>query len=144
MPSELVLDIDPANHKEFGPCDCCGTLTHRVWGNIERDGATLAVYSVEWTPGHEERQANFDFIIGPWGEGTDGAERFAVSLAYRVFDTGPSFMVMDSTDRPFGKSALTSKALTRDEVIGQPIAKQVFDFCDAIYLKDIRIAALTV
>ena len=37
----------------------------------------------------------FDLIVGTWGEGVGPEQRKAVSVAYRVLETGPSFMVQD-------------------------------------------------
>jgi hypothetical protein len=44
--------------------------------------------------------------------------------------------------RRIGSSSLASSALTRAEVVGQPIAADVFQICDSIYLADPRIDEL--
>jgi hypothetical protein len=75
--SDLALEIDQENRRHFGPCSCCGEMTSRVWGYAYRAGEPLAAYFVEWTPGHENREANFDLIIGLWGEGTEAIDRKA-------------------------------------------------------------------
>jgi hypothetical protein len=46
-------------------------LTKRVWGFVYDSKAALAGYFVEWTPGHEGSSANFDLIVGTWGDDTD-------------------------------------------------------------------------
>jgi hypothetical protein len=84
----------------------------------------------------------FDLIIGNWGERAVAEDRKAVSLAFRVLETGPSFMVQDADGRKVGSSSLVSHALSRNEVIGHPIAEDVFEICDVIYLADPRIAEL--
>ena len=84
----------------------------------------------------------FDLIIGTWGEGAGPEQRKAVSVAYRVLQTGPSFMVQDANARKIGSSSLVSEALNRSYVIGRPIAEKVFAVCDAVYIGDPRIAEL--
>jgi hypothetical protein len=139
---DLRLEIDPDNQRTFGPCECCGQLTTRVWGYIYQSNEARAAYFVEWTPGYEPAQANFDLIVGEWGEGTTAAQRQAVSLEYRVLDSGPAFMVVDAGAREVKSSPLIKRALNRTDVIGTPLAAEIFALCDAIYLDDPRIAPL--
>jgi hypothetical protein len=138
----IVLEYDPANEREFGPCPDCGQMTKRVWGYVHCDDAAVAAHSVEWTPSHEQRDDVFDLIIGAWGESAGPEQRKAVSVAYRVLETGPSFMVQDANERKIGSSSLVSEALDRNSVIGQPIAEEVFAICDAVYIGDPRIGEL--
>ena len=67
----------------FGPCGCCGNMTRRVRGYVNQGAATIAAYFVEWTPGHEAKAANFDLIVGKWGEVADSTSRKAVALDFR-------------------------------------------------------------
>ena len=60
---ELSLEIDPEHVREFGPCDCCGNMTKRVWDYVHRGDAGFAAYFVEWTPNHSDCAANFDFHL---------------------------------------------------------------------------------
>jgi hypothetical protein len=136
MSDRLTLEI--AKETTFGPCSCCGQMTKRVWGYVYRLDAALAVYYVQWTPGHEAKSADFDLIVSPWGENTHASQRSAVSLKYRVLDTGPSFMVVDASTRA-AENKLASHSLTRAEIIGTPLAAEVFAICDAIYTDDPRI-----
>jgi hypothetical protein len=138
----LHLEIDPDHQRTFGPCECCGNMTQRVWGNIYEGEAAVAVYYVEWTPGHDEPPATFDFIVGPWGDASSREQRKAVCLHFKKLESGPSFMVVDATNRPVGKSDLVAEALRRDQVIGHPIAQKIFALCDAIWLDDPRIDEL--
>lgn len=136
----MTLEFEAANEREFGPCPDCGQKTKRVWGYIYRDGAAIAAYFVEWTPSHQD--AVFDLIIGKWGESVTSEQRKAVSVAFTVLDSGPSFMVRDASARRIGSSALLCEALDRKDVIGSPTAEQVFEICDLIYVADPRIADL--
>lgn len=139
---DFQLTINPDDERSFGPCDCCGKMTERVWGYVNQEEATIAAYFVEWTPGHAEQAANFDLILGTWGPESISQERKAVALAFRRLQNGPSFMVIDAADRPIAMSSLISEALSRQQVVGNPIAETVFAVCDAIFLKDYRIVQL--
>lgn len=138
----MSLEYEASNEREFGPCPDCGQQTKRVWGYVYRDDAAIAAYCVEWTPSHQERNAMFDLIIGKWGDSAGAADRKAVSVAYRVLQTGPSFMVQDASMRRIGSSSLVSEALSRTDVVGKQVASEVFAICDLIYLADPRIAGL--
>lgn len=139
---ELVLEFDAGNCKELGPCPHCGHRTSRVWGYVYQFDAAIAAYYVEWTPLHPERDATFDLIVGKWGEDAQAADCQAVSVDFRVLETGPAFMVQNAATRPIGSSALASAALDRNDVIGTPVADVVFAVCDLVYLADPRIAEL--
>jgi S-adenosylmethionine synthetase len=80
--------------------------------------------------------AHIDIIIGEWDN------RCAVSLEYRIGDTGPSVMVIDAHGRHHADATLTKRALRREDVIGTPLAKEVFAICDAILLLDERLAEI--
>lgn len=138
------LFIEPTGEKDHGPCDCCGRTSRCVWGLVQNTKRTVAAYYVHWTVGGvAEHYPNFDLIIGKWGKGATAEDRVLVSLRYRwTAEDGPSFMVIDSAGRPSAESELVGRALTRAEVIGQPIAKQAFDIVDTILAQDARIAEL--
>src|ERR1700679_543533 len=136
--TNLTLEFDENNRRQFGPCQCCGNLTERVWGYVRRAGSAVAVYFVEWTPGHIEKSASFDLILGAWGDDTTPADRQVAALEFRKLDSGPAFKVIDAGKRP----TLASHALLRDEIIGAPIAQEVFAIADAVYFKDPRLDEL--
>jgi len=139
---EMTLEYAVENEAELGPCPDCGQKTRRVWGYVYRSDIATAAYYVEWTPSHPRRDAAFDLIIGRWGESAGPSDRQAVSVAFRVLETGPAFMVQDASVRTIGSSPLGSRALNRIEVVGQPIAADAFQICDSIYLADPRINEL--
>jgi hypothetical protein len=138
----LTLTIYPEDHKSFGPCECCGEMTSRVWGYVNRLDEGVAAYFVEWTPGHKDGHANFDLIVGKWGDGQDSSTRQAVSLEFRKLPTGPAFMVVDASSRSVSHSTLISRALRREDVIGASIASHAFAICDVIFVDDPRLAHL--
>jgi hypothetical protein len=138
----LQLAINPDDQQSFGPCKCCGNMTQRVWGYVNQDEATIAAYFVEWTPGHVENPANFDLIVGAWGPGTSPKDKKAVSLDLRRTDAGPWFTVIDASKRPVATSSLVGEALSREQVIGKPIADTVFSICDTVLLQDHRLDSI--
>ncbi len=121
-----------------GRCDCCGKESRCVWGLVDDEDGPLAAYWMHWTEGHlEETGANLDLALGQWGEGTSPADRFSVSLLYRQQADGSNgMMVIDATDRV--DDIVVRTALARHEVIGAPLAAQVFTIVDAIFDQDRR------
>jgi hypothetical protein len=142
MSKQNQLTIELSGEKTFGPCECCGQLTSRVWGYVYDLDVAVAAYFVEWTPGHEGSAASFDLIIGKWGEDTGSADRQAVSVNFRKLENGRAFMVISANDRTVASSSLISHALSREEVIGSAIASHVFAICDVVYLEDPRLSEL--
>ena len=138
----MAITIEKGIEKPLTRCDCCGRATRALNGYASDELGALATYTVQWTDGHVlENGANFDFIVGEWG-GAPASKRVAVSVQYRILDSGPSFMIIDATDRPISRSPLVGESLTRSEVLGTPLAKEVFDVVDAIWLQDERIRDL--
>jgi hypothetical protein len=140
-PAPLI--VEPDGETESGPCSCCGTRTKTLWGFIHRGDETIAAYFVSWTLGHKQRDgATFEFIIGEWTDESTADDRQLVALAYRMTPKGAGFMVIDAKKRGTGDDDLASKALRRDEVIGTPLADDVFALGDAVCLNDRRLTQL--
>lgn len=96
-----TLRIEPTESKDSGPCSCCGNNSRCVWGFAHSAEATIATYFVHWTLTRvADHGANFDLIFGKWGEQATPADRCLVSLAYRLFNGTPQFMVIDGAGRP--------------------------------------------
>jgi hypothetical protein len=133
------LVVEPVDAKESGPCECCGDMTRTVWGLVNQGDAGVAAYVMQWTSGKVGLHgAHLDMVLGQWGEDSEPADRFAVSLEFRQTDSGPWFTVIDASDREVSRGGIAGRGLRRDEVIGTPLASQVFQICDAIWLQDIR------
>src|SRR5882757_5597116 len=113
MTKECELTVETSGEKSFGPCDCCGQMTSRVWGFVYDRDVAVAAYFVEWTPRHEHSSAAFDLIVGAWGNDTDRSDRHAVSLDFRKLNNGPAFMVTNASTRAVANSPLICKALNR-------------------------------
>ena len=122
-----------------GHCDCCGRESRTVWGVVREGDATLAAYWMHWTVGHlSEPGANLDLVLGRWGDDATADDRFGIALVHRQqADGAPSLMVIDAADRP-PQGALATTALAREDVVGTPLAAQVFSLVDAIYEQDGR------
>jgi len=133
------LQVEPTDSKDFGPCSCCGNMSRTVWGFVHTPDATIAAYFVQWTLNQPDHGADFDLIIGEWGEKSGLESRQAVSLEYRIFDGQGSFMVIDASARDVGSSELVSEVLSREQVIGKPIADVAFAVVDAVFIKDKRL-----
>jgi hypothetical protein len=135
------LEIEPSGAKS-GHCDCCASATNRVWGFINRREQTIAAYFVGWTAQQPDHGASFDLILGRWGGSAASQDRYVVALDYRIVDASGQFMVVDAEGRLPSGSDLAGSALKRSEVIGTPLAPQVFALVDAIVLGDQRLGEL--
>lgn len=134
------LTVEPLD-ESGGLCECCGNASRSVWGLVHSGDMTVAAYWLHWTIGHLDTDgANLDLVIGSWGDGTTPKDRFAAALVYREpSDSPPAFMVIDATERQIANSDLVQSVLHREDVIGTPMADQVFALVDAIWLQDSRI-----
>ena len=141
----MAINIEPEDSHDSGPCECCGNMSRTVWGYLCDDGAAIAAYSVQWTLGRiDDHGANFDLIIGEWGEQSSPDDRYLVAVAFRWTANGPQFMVIDAEQRPAAQAkGLAKSAKRRDEVVGTPLAPLVFAMLDAIWLSDSRIGEVT-
>ena len=137
--SERVVELDGS--QDFGPCECCGDNSRTAWGLVHRDNITEAAYFVHWPLGKvPEKGAYIDLILGSWGEGTDRADRYAVSLEFRQ---GFGVKILDASARSIARHSLVGRGLAREDVIMTPLAQEVFEILDAIWAQDARIAEVT-
>jgi hypothetical protein len=139
-----MFEIEQESVNDYGPCECCGSMSRRVAGLVHRAGEPYAAYQVHWTLGQVEKQgATFYIILGYWGEGTLAADRFAVALRYRSDSEATGFMVVDAGETCIASHPLVGRALRREDVIDTPLAQEVFDLIDLIWLHDDRIVEVT-
>ena len=108
-----------------------------IWGFIAKDDVCLAAYCARWTVDRLENDPTFDLVLGRWGDDATPEDRYCISLFYRA--SMNSFMVIDAHEHHLGDGAIASVGLRRDEVIGTPLAPQVFALVDAICLQDRRL-----
>jgi hypothetical protein len=123
-------------------CPCCGRLSRTIWGEIHHDnGGAVAIYYCRWTIGDPDHDAGIDLVIGDWGDGTTPQNRFLISMLFRRSEEA-SFMVVDAGPKGENFKSLASLALSREQVVGYPVASHAFTIVDAIWDDDPRIAAL--
>lgn len=139
-----TFTVETSGSNDHGPCECCGNRSRTVWGYLRNGDSLVACYFVQWTLTRvHDHGANFDLVLGRWGEGTSPEDRMIVAVAFRVIDGAPQFMVIDAVDRPVARSGkLATVALSRGQVIGTPLATEVFAMLDSIWLDDSRIGEL--
>lgn len=137
-----TLTIEPGDVNTTGHCDCCGTESRMARGFVYSDDDAYAVYFVRWAKGHVAKNgALWNVIIGPWSEEATREQRFIAQLRYLAGEEG-GFVVEDAEAGEM--SNLATNLLKREDVIGRPIAKQIFDICDAVYLQDEHLGELKV
>ncbi|WP_298306580.1 hypothetical protein [uncultured Erythrobacter sp.] len=137
---ELQFEVEMTG-QSGGHCDCCGNDSHCVWGWVHQiEGPTVAAYWVRWTDGHlADPGAKLDLVIGPWGEGTSQSARYLVSLVHREQQgESPALMVVDAPANNVSYETLAQNPMAKGEVIGTPLAAQLFRILDAIYEQDTR------
>jgi hypothetical protein len=137
----MPLRVEQEGENETGTCACCGQASRAVWGVVS-DETRAAAYHVHWTDGHlMDFSSTWTVLIGQWGGDTSAADRSIVSIELR-HDEPRGMTVIDPPDETIVRySSLAANALPREKVIGQPVATDVFDICDAICLQDARIIA---
>jgi hypothetical protein len=140
----LMFQFEEMKVSDFGPCECCGDLSRHASGMVRRDGDPYAIYQVDWTTQQVARHgAEFYLLLGHFGEGTTPADKFAVALHFFVEPDRFGFMVVNADETRIASHPLVGRALRREEVVGTPLAQEVFDLVDAIWLEDGNIAEVT-
>jgi hypothetical protein len=135
--------IEHPNEKESGPCECCGCMSRLVTGFVRRHGEQYAAFQVHWTLGQLARHgASVYVILGRWGDDATAADRFAVAMRYRNDAETRGLMVVDADQTSIATNPLVGRTLRRDEVIGTPLAEEVFELIDFLWLTDGRLAEL--
>ena len=132
------LELELVRRPE-GTCNCCGKTTKRVWGFVHHPRGTVAAYYVSWTIGKQDHGAAFDLILGAWGNNGGCEDRATVTLDYRVGEGGSWFRVENAAEHFLAGNQLSGHSCTRADVIGTPLAEQVFAIGDAILLGDPRL-----
>jgi hypothetical protein len=135
-------DLEQSGATSFA-CDCCGGTTRRVWGYLHSLSGSSTAYFVTWTQNEvASHGAFFDFVVGRWGDGTSPADRAIASLEFRLLESGPAFMVIDADNRGDYRSVATT-TLSRTSIVGTPLAAQLYELADSVWLQDDRISELS-
>ena len=125
----------------YGPCECGGDTSLLASGLVRRDQEPYAAYQVHWTKNQVAKHgAEFYIVLGEFGDGTTAADKFAVALHFFVEDERHGFMVVDADQTSIASHPLVGSALPRSNVIDTPLAEEVFELVDAIWLEDENIA----
>src|SRR5262245_8198444 len=135
------MEIEPTGESK-GHCDCCGSITKRVWGFVHSYAGTVATYFVSWAERRPDHGASIELILGKWGESSTPQHRYVVALDHRIIEASPQFMIVDTQDRLPSADDLVSSALKRSEVIDTPLAPQVFALVNAIWIDDPRLTEI--
>jgi hypothetical protein len=133
-----MITLEPGGSSVSGTCPDCGNETINVWGYAYRDEQAHAVYFIRWTRGHPERGAQLAISIGAWGGDATPDGRSCIGIECRLIDGAPAYRIADAAETPWAKEAFLGRMLLRDDVIGTPLAQQVFDVLDAITADETR------
>ncbi|MBK9620215.1 MAG: hypothetical protein IPO31_13670 [Candidatus Obscuribacter sp.] len=137
--SEQSVTIETGERFDLGTCADCGHQTWCVNGYVYVDSYARAVYYARWTDNHLEHGLQILLSIGQWGEGTTGELRFRVGVECRIVNNGPGFMIVNASDLPWNDEGFLGRALTREEVLSDPIKEEVFFILDHLIIDDDRI-----
>lgn len=135
-----ILTIEPDGEAIDGRCPDCNQNMRSVWGYVSNPFGARAVYFISWTDGHRERGAQLMVSIGEWGDGTVASDRVAFGLECRI-DAGPSFMLVNADELPWGTEAILGTKLTRAAALSHPLKPEVFDILDALVAHEPRFRA---
>ncbi len=139
-----MFQFDHRTVTNYGPCECCGGTSIITSGLVSRDHEPYAAYQVHWTKDQVIKHgAEFYIILGEFGDGTTAADRFAVALHFFVEDDRHGFSIVDADRTCIATHPLVGRALQRSDVINTPLAGEVFELIDAIWLEDENIADVT-
>jgi len=99
----------------------------------------MVVYFVGWAEQRPDHGASFDLMLGKWGASATKQDRFAVALDNQIVEGSPQFMIADAQGRLTSGGDLSDSELKRSEIVGTPLAPQVFALVDAIYMGNPRL-----
>jgi hypothetical protein len=119
-------------------CECCGNHSRTFWGDLSDASGARAMYYVHHTIKvlDDAHAPLIDIIVGPWGESTTAADRVLATIA--CHPEGAGVMVVDAAGRPLDTRDVCGRALARAEIVGTPLATELFAFVDAIMREDAR------
>ncbi len=136
---QVALSVNPVG-ESTDVCNCCGKPSNTLWGYIDIHDQTVAAYFVHWTVGSEPPSVNFDIIVGSCEDDADPRDRRLISLLFEQSGSGGRLTFIDGSSRPANDPELCAGALTPSEVVGTPLAKEVSEYVDAIWLQDHRLS----
>ena|ERR1043165_537129 len=136
-----MFQFEETKVTDYGPCGCWGDVSRLATGMVRLNDEPYAIYQVHWTSNHVVKHgAEFYLILGEFGEWATAADTFAVALHFFVESNRFGFAVVDADKTSISSHPLVGRALSRANVIDTPLAQEVFDLIDAIWLEDENIA----
>ena len=132
------FEIEAGRANDLAPCVCCGATSRIVRGFVYEAGTARAVYLVRWSFGPRHRDGDVAVSIGGWCD-ADPSQRRLVALSLRQLEKGPAFMVVDAASTQWGEEDELGAPMGRDEVIGTPLAREIFAILDAVAQQDARV-----
>ena len=135
----MKFEIEKWDEEVLGVCDCCGNTTKYASGQILDGELSCGIYYVFWTDNKLEHYPNFDFILGSCGEGSTPEDRIRVSLVCLTDRDSRDFSLINAESRKIVLPYEAGKYLSRDEVVGTPLADYVFAIVDSIWEQDKRL-----
>jgi hypothetical protein len=136
-----MFQIEDRKVTDYGLCECCGDMSRLASGMVRLNDEPYAAYQVHWTTQQVARHgAEVYIMLGQWGDGTTAADRFAVALHFFIESKTHGFMIVDADQTPMASHPLVGRVLSRESVIDTPLAQEVFNLVDAIWLEDENIA----
>jgi hypothetical protein len=127
--------VETSGVDEAVPCDVCGDTSRSASGYVRGGGGETA-YVVHWTETKSDHGAQVDLLMA-----ADPAH-FAAALEFSATSEEPGFMVIDARQRKTWNAFPNVKRLSREDVIGTPLASLVFSIVDAIWVQDPRLRGL--
>ena len=119
------MKVVEQKNKNHGKCPCCGYRTKISMGVVEINEGHDRSYLARWTP--KKPDDGMAFLISTSIEGG------VVSVLYSF--EHESFMVVGTEDNGW-EIEEEFFLLERDEVIGTPLAKEIFAILDVIWVQD--------
>lgn len=120
---------------ETTPCDCCGTKTRLVKGDLVLADEWIGFYWVRWTEGHPDVLPIFHLGTGNWSDTADVSDRWVVAVEYHNDLEG--FHAVD-----FEQKGTSATYLDRQDWVGSSFAAEAFAMFDAVFMKDDRLTEL--
>jgi len=136
-----VLEIEHDGVSTFGDYDC-DHRTLKSTGFVSEGESAYAVYFARWTEGVKSSGVSFLVSIYGWAEGSDETEKRLVAVHCHLLENGPGFQVLEAPDVYWGDvSSYFGQVMTRNDVVGRAIGKDVFDIVDIAIVDDPAVRA---
>lgn len=117
-------------------CDCCNGLTVALTRFVYRDGDAFAVTYTRYSNNHASNELAMLVSLGPWGEGTDEADRAAFYCRVRPTEDAYEVMLGDAAESVWADVAIVGAKLSRDEARAHPWKATAFEVLDHAFAND--------